>query len=242
MTQEDLLKIAEQIYLEESPLCKKMNRVMDQRLGDLAQDNPDLVITDIKTDEKTLDSFLDKVIAKKYKEPEQIGQITDHARGRIILRYIDQIPLVAEKVLAMTDIAVPKDGITDYIHFPKNNGYRGYHIVLQKLIDNHLVPFELQIRTMAQHLWASFEHGFRYKNPSAEITEAMHAALKAMAEKLNEVDWMLVALRDQLKPDRVVLDVHKEMSLLAAQAFSDIAIAVSAEKTPKKKRKKKKRH
>lgn len=67
----------------------------------------------------------------------------------------------------------------DFITYPKDSGYRSYHIIVEVPVDlvseKVMVKAEIQIRTMAMDLWASLDHKLSYKSPysNEEITNKL---------------------------------------------------------------------
>ena len=88
--------------------------------------------------------------------------------------------------------------VKDYIKYPKDTGYRSYHMVIaipvylsDRIIDARL---ELQIRTVAMDFWASLEHKIRYKfegnapgHISQDLLECSHM-VSALDERMMELN------------------------------------------------------
>lgn len=84
----------------------------------------------------------------------------------------------------------------DYISYPKPNGYRSYHLILE-LVDGPGAGLfaEIQLRTIAIDFWASLEHQLKYKH---EIThEALiRSELKRCADEIASIDLSMQTIRD----------------------------------------------
>ena len=91
--------------------------------------------------------------------------------------------------------------IDDYISKPKPNGYKSLHMTTEISVPMpdrvQQVPVELQIRTRAMDIWASFDHRFRYRDHRLvstrlvdELTEAADAAhrLDMAIERLHNAE------------------------------------------------------
>ena len=124
----------------------------------------------------------------------------DIAGVRVICNYIDDIYTVADLLTAQDDVKLVKR--KDYISFPKTNGYRSLHLVIQTpvyLSDNkEEVYVEVQIRTIAMDFWASLEHELKYKadtNVSSELADR----LKACAETIAATDAEMQEIYKTLK-------------------------------------------
>jgi putative GTP pyrophosphokinase len=111
--------------------------------------------------------------------------ILDIAGVRVVCGVISDTYRVATLIGAQPDVTVLV--FEDYIAKPKLNGYRGLHMTIEipVLMPDRVeqVPVELQIRTRAMDIWASFEHRFRYRDHRLvstrlvdELTEAADAA------------------------------------------------------------------
>lgn len=78
----------------------------------------------------------------------------------------------------------------DFLDNPKVSGYRSYHLIVEvpvELINGVTeVKAEIQIRTMAEDLWASLDHKIRYKN--SECSDTIRARLASISEELDKID------------------------------------------------------
>lgn len=96
---------------------------------------------------------------------DHIEDVYDIAGVRITCKYIQDVYDVLEMIKARKDIQVVQ--VRDYIENPKPSGYRSLHIIgkcnVETLEGQIQVNIEFQIRTHAMHLWASIEHGLKYK-------------------------------------------------------------------------------
>ena len=89
----------------------------------------------------------------------------------------------------------------NYIAFPKENGYRSLHLILEIpiFLSNGKKPMriEVQIRTIAMDFWASLEHQLKYKK-DIEKTEEISAELKECAEIIAATDLRMQEIRKKL--------------------------------------------
>lgn len=134
---------------------------------------------------------LDGVIAKlrrKGLEPsfEMIREtITDIAGVRVTCSFVSDAYRVFDLLTQQTDLRVLK--VKDYIAAPKANGYQSLHAVVEVPVflstGTHLVPVEVQFRTIAMDFWASLEHKIYYKYdrrvPQELLDELTDAAVTA---------------------------------------------------------------
>lgn len=115
--------------------------------------------------------------------------LTDIAGVRVICNYISDTKTVAEMLLRQDDVVLVRK--SDYIHEPKESGYRSLHLVVTVPVylseRMERVPVEVQIRTIAMDCWASLEHHLRYK-AEGEIPEDLRYRLRICAMAIAEVD------------------------------------------------------
>ena len=157
-----------QPYLKRYRAAMKEMRVRFEILDDSFEDannrNP---IHHIESRLKKPYSIFEKL--GRYGIPRTIKQmeenIFDVAGVRVIVSYLDDVYTLLNMLQKQDDLAIIQ--LKDYIVNPKPNGYRSLHFICRIPIffrDEQVnVPVEVQIRTIAMDLWASLEHGLRYK-------------------------------------------------------------------------------
>ena len=121
--------------------------------------------------------------------------LTDLAGVRVICSYIDDIYLISNLLLQQDDVRVVKE--RDYIQYPKKNGYRSLHLVIEIPVflqeGKEFIPVEVQIRTIAMDFWASLEHSLRYKgipNIPEDISKELHLAameIQSLDERMQSI-------------------------------------------------------
>lgn len=130
-----------------------------------------------------------------------MANLSDVAGVRIICEFVDDIYTVANLIAMQDDLRVVK--IKDYIHNPKPNGYRSYHMIVEipVFFSKGKTPMrvEIQIRTIAMDFWASLDHELKYKkNIDPDTEETIAAELKACAERISETDTIMQQIRIKL--------------------------------------------
>jgi len=157
-------------------------------------------------------------ITSRVKKPESITQkllkkglpftveaimtnLSDVAGVRIICEFIDDIYTIAAMLAMQDDLKLIQ--IKDYIKYPKDNGYRSYHMIVEipVFFSKGKTPMrvEIQIRTIAMDFWASLDHELKYKkdiNPEDE--EMIAAELLSCAERISETDMIMQQIRMKL--------------------------------------------
>ena len=150
---------------------------------------------------KSADSMKKKLIRKNLPVTVEsaLSQIHDAAGIRVISTFLDDVYCIVNMLKDQQDIKVIEE--KDYIHNPKPNGYRSYHMILQVPIhiqnDIRTVYCELQIRTIAMDCWASLEHQMNYKKNTPKITMIQNE-LKRCADEIASTDINLQAIRDMI--------------------------------------------
>jgi len=148
-------------------------------------------IHQIKTRVKTPKSILDKLHRRGFELSVRSARenLTDIAGVRVICSYIDDIYLIADLLTSQDDITVVR--VSDYIKFPKPNGYRSLHLIVTVPVflsaSTELVHVEIQIRTIAMDFWASLEHELSYKF-AKEKPESVVRELKDCADVIANTD------------------------------------------------------
>lgn len=157
-------------------------------------------------------------ISSRVKKPESIAQklynkglpftveaimtnLSDVAGVRIICEFIDDIYSIAAMLAMQDDLKLIK--IKDYIKYPKPNGYRSYHMIVEipVFFSKGKTPMrvEIQIRTMAMDFWASLDHELKYKkNIDPQDEEVIAGELLACAERIAETDTIMQQIRMKL--------------------------------------------
>jgi ppGpp synthetase/RelA/SpoT-type nucleotidyltranferase len=120
---------------------------------------------------KSLDSLRGKLRRKNYKKPKQ--HLTDLVGVRVIAYYQDAIDPIVDRLRRAFEInekhSVDKRGALG----PREFGYRSVHLVARlkpgqalALYDTAIRRkwFEIQVRTIVEHVWAEIEHEVVYKS------------------------------------------------------------------------------
>lgn len=169
-------------------------------------------------------------ISSRVKKPESIAQklykkglpftveaimanLSDVAGVRIICEFIDDIYSIAAMLAMQDDLKLIK--IKDYIKYPKPNGYRSYHMIVEipVFFSKGKTPMrvEIQIRTIAMDFWASLDHELKYKkniDPDEEVVIA--GELLACADRIAETDMIMQQIRmklDSVEEDKVKAEI-----------------------------------
>ena len=124
-------------------------------------------------------------------------EITDIAGIRCICSYSKDVYMVADALKRQPDTEVLFE--KDYVTFPKDSGYRSYHLIIEVPIyltdTTERLPVEVQVRTQAMDFWASLEHKVRYKYNYA-IPQTLAQELVYCADKIAELDKRMYLVQE----------------------------------------------
>jgi ppGpp synthetase/RelA/SpoT-type nucleotidyltranferase len=142
---------------------------------------------------KEIDSVRGKLLRKGYADPDM--QLTDVIGARIILYHGSEVDRVAK--LLRTHLKVrERDSADKRLALGlREFGYRSYHLIgeiprnlrsRRNLDAISAQPFEIQVRSILEHVWAEIEHSVAYKS-GADLPSALKrrfASLAAVLEML----------------------------------------------------------
>lgn len=131
------------------------------------------------------------------------NHLTDIAGIRVICAFIDDIYLVADRICSQDDIKVIEK--KDYIQFPKDNGYRSLHLIIEVPVyffnNTKHIKVEVQFRTIAMDSWASLEHKIRYKKDIGDF-DCISQDLKECANALQNIDRKMQDIHYRISSQR----------------------------------------
>ncbi|MCZ3621768.1 GTP pyrophosphokinase [Lactobacillus mulieris] len=125
---------------------------------------------------------------------------------RIVTNFVDDIYTVIKLLELKKDIHIVKK--KDYIKNAKPNGYRSYHLIIEKEVPFEDIKgqkpghyfIEIQLRTIAMDTWASLEHEIKYKH-NIKNPERISKELKRVADELASCDLSMQTIRQLIKED-----------------------------------------
>lgn len=155
----------------------------------------------IKTRIKTPESMMEKLRKRGLKEDSHTAlQNTHDAIGiRVICSFVEDVYRIAEWLEKRNDIQIIEK--KDYISYPKPNGYRSLHLIIQFTAkDRKDMTAEIQLRTIAIDFWATLEHQIKYKR-NVHHEETIRKELKRCADEIASVDLSMQTIRELLQSD-----------------------------------------
>lgn len=174
--------------------------------------------TEIYGRAKEIDSVLKKLIRKPGKTYESM---TDKAGIRVIVKYSDGVDKVGSFIERRFK-EHKKDDKRESLKLDQV-GYQGIHYDI-KLNDDEAagtefngIWAEIQVRTLAQHLWSDMSHELGYK-PELNVPDAMQRRLFRLSALVELADDEFLRLRDaeQAMPG---FNTYKILGLLEAQFY-----------------------
>ncbi len=159
------LESARKRWLGEKSEYESFGREIKKRLeGELQRAG---IWAQVNSRAKEMDSLIRKLIKKPNHTYESIG---DKCGTRIILRYKYEVEQILMLVATLFDCGTPEQK-ADVLRFDQV-GYLSTHVDVKLHTDDPLAASyppdkfraELQVRTLAQHLWSEMAHDTFYKN------------------------------------------------------------------------------
>lgn len=154
---------------------------------------------------KSVESFLEKAArpGKSYSDPLQ--QITDQVGARIIIYYPSDVDEVCSLLRGqfIVDEASSVDKRSELA--ADQFGYSSVHLLCQlsasrsDLVEWSMftsILFEVQVRTVLQHAWASISHALEYKQ-EADVPPQFKRRLNRLAGLLELADAEFLSLKEQ---------------------------------------------
>ena len=173
--------------------------ILNDEFHHVHQYNP---IEHIKTRIKAPESIVKKLKKNGYETSVEnmVKYINDIAGVRLICSFTSDIYDLAEMIGNQSDLKVLL--IKDYIKYPKDSGYKSYHMLVSVpiyLSDSVVeTKVEIQIRTIAMDFWASLEHKIYYKF-EGRTPENISEELKECADMISDLDDKMLSLNEIIK-------------------------------------------
>ncbi len=172
--------------------------ILNEEFQHVHQYNP---IEHIKSRMKTPESIVKKLRRHGYESTieNMVKYVNDIAGIRIICSFTSDIYRIAELIRDQKDLKVI--GTKDYITYPKESGYRSYHMIVtvpvylsDRIVDTKV---EIQIRTVAMDFWASLEHKIHYKL-EGDAPEHIKNELIDCARMVADLDEKMRSLNEEI--------------------------------------------
>ena len=189
------------IFLYKSAL-KQINTKIDILNDEFQQRHKYNPIEHIKSGIKTPESIVKKLKRHGYESTidNMVRYVNDIAGIRITCSFTSDMYLIADMISKQSDITILS--IKDYMKYPKESGYRSYHMIVSVpvfLSDGVIeTKVEIQIRTVAQDFWATLEHKMHYKF-EGNGPESITRELKECAKYIADLDERMQELNNEIQ-------------------------------------------
>ncbi|MBR0295081.1 MAG: (p)ppGpp synthetase [Bacilli bacterium] len=174
---------------------------------------------------------LQKKLELKGQKYDSITDVTDLVGGRVITFYADGVDRVAATISEIFNVdwqnTVDKRKSADVDRF----GYTSLHYICtlpEKVFKSDEYPrineirFEIQMRTVLQHAWASISHDTGYKN-DIEVPKEVLRSLNSLAGLLEIADNQFLKLRNDLDEYR-----RNIKSIVASGNYEDVELNIES--------------
>lgn len=119
--------------------------------------------------------------------------VNDFAGIRIVCSFLNDLDVLKEIIKSDPDLVIINE--KDYVNYPKDSGYRGYHLIVGVPVYSALgktyVKVELQIRTIAMEMWASLEQKINYHKIASEEAKSelkrLSGVILGIDNNINEI-------------------------------------------------------
>ena len=175
-------------------------------------------IEHIKVRIKTPESIVNKLKRQGHETSieNMIKYVNDIAGVRLICSFTSDIYKLAEAIGNQSDLKVLS--IKDYIRYPKESGYKSYHMLVSVpifLTDSVVdTKVEIQIWTIAMDFWASLEHKIYYKF-EGNAPEYISRELKECSDMISELDEKMLSLNEAISRCLIQEKEVKEEQLIS---------------------------
>ncbi|MEP6901616.1 MAG: hypothetical protein ABJA66_07690 [Actinomycetota bacterium] len=167
-------------------LCAEVAYILNRELN-----KEEVEFSTITYRAKTLNSFLEKIQRKSYRDP--VAEITDFAGVRVVCLYNDDLKKLEKVISEHFEIVEKIDKLTD--RKADQFGYGAIHFIVRlgknasgaRYDDLKNLVCEIQTRTVLQDAWAIIDHHLVYKNES-NIPTVLRSRLNLLAGNFQSVD------------------------------------------------------
>ena len=180
-------------------IVTKLN-ILNEEYDFLHASNPiEHIQTRIKNPKKTVE----KLIRQGYPVSAQSARehLYDLGGIRVVCSFVEDVYELYDKLARQADLEIIE--VKDYIKYPKDNGYRSLHLLVEVPVfltnKTERVVIEVQIRTIAMDFWASLEHTLYYKQGKV-VPRQVLIGLNQCADLAALLDEKMQDIRNKMKP------------------------------------------
>lgn len=174
-------------------LCSEISYILKKRLNDSG-----IEFSTISSRAKTLNSFLEKIERKSYKDP--FIEITDFAGVRVVYLYQKDLERIENEIKSEFNVIERIDKLNE--KGTDKFGYGAIHFIVQigkkstgaRYEDLKKLNCEIQVRTVMQDAWAIIDHHLVYKHES-EIPTNLQRKMNSLAGLFETADNQFDTIR-----------------------------------------------
>lgn len=236
----------QQVFIAEyekiQPVYKEFAKLLDEILNEAVKSLSILAIVQARP--KGVVSFSNKIISKdKYKNP--LTDMTDLCGARVIVHFQSQVEKICDFIRTNFEIDEANSLDTRSRLHVNEFGYRSVHYIVTPKKDTILgiivddkfkmLKAEIQVRTLAEHVWADISHDRIYKTDlnipdewkreAARLSAMLENADKEFAGMSAEIDSLASLYELQYETDKSEVDILKLNTMISVlQKDSDECI------------------
>ena len=175
-------------------------------LGELLNSNG-INFLQIETRVKSLPSFLDKIYRKISTGGHFSYPFADLVGVRVITYYNEDVYKIADLIEQEFEIHSKNSEYESHNRSPDQFGYSSLHYKVslalnrnysEKLSRYRNIVFEIQIRTVAQHAWATIDHKIRYKT-AEKLPQDIQRQIFQLSALFELADTQFLAIKKKLE-------------------------------------------
>lgn len=208
-------KEVEKWYDENQEIYNKLVGKLENLIQEII-DEQGIAYNSISGRVKEKDSFFEKTMKDKYKDP--VKEITDVAGIRIIAYVNSDVERISKLIEEEFDIDYENSIDKGRLLGVNKVGYKSIHYIAMLKEDRYKLPeyrtykdikFEIQIRTLLQHAWSEIEHDRNYKF-SGKLPEEIKRKFALLAGNLELIDIQFQEISDYI--DKYAKEVAYKVS------------------------------
>lgn len=206
-------------YETTAPRAHRLAEALTQQLKQLVADHQLRLAVPVESRVKSWESIAEK-IGRKALALDSVKDLPDLVGNRLILLFARDL-VRALPLLEQTFTIVEKEDVS--LRLGEGQfGYRSTHLVVRLPEAWATVPSfagltdlraEIQVRTLAQHMWAAASHSLQYKQ-EASVPPILRRAIYRVSALLETVDLEFERILDARQQYVAAIDVDKSADVL----------------------------
>ncbi len=226
--QQEFIAVFEKIRPDYIEFAKLIDKILNKAVGSLS------ILGIVQARPKGIVSFANKIISKdKYENP--LVDMTDLCGARVIVHFQSQVDKICDFIKANFEIDEP-NSLDARSRLQVNEfGYRSIHYIVTPQKDSILgekidekfktLKAEIQVRTLAEHVWADISHDRIYKTDlnipdewkreAARLSAMLENADREFAGMSSEIDLLASIYELQYETEKAESEILKLKTLIS---------------------------